>query len=350
MSRTNQVRPASTIVTDLHTSNSFQTSATIDNETANAYLTLLRKHVSRKFCYHSDAAVEAKIIKVDTRVGFQVDIWTLMEKRWIKTISSPYNGENTPSQNVQDIFDEENYNLKADTTVVKGRQIGHIALPETQRKIICVACNGQGKKTCSSCDGSGQVKLKPCSKCSSSGYLSCSKCLTSGNILQRTEMHCKRYTLHSVTYPKNTFLPDKCIKNSNGKNLFFEDDVLYENESFWLNFDSLESLIIEESPHDFCKVIEKQFKDNHLNKMEKSTRIRRVKCTIQRVDVVDIDYHAGDYTNKTNTQKGPTTFTFLLYGRGLKSNPEIYENDYPLNTCGCLGHTCACRSRCCSIF
>ncbi|CAF5013493.1 unnamed protein product, partial [Rotaria sp. Silwood1] len=205
MSRTNQVRPASTIVTDLHTSNSFQTSATIDNETANAYLTLLRKHVSRKFCYHSDAAVEAKIIKVDTRVGFQVDIWTLMEKRWIKTISSPYNGENTPSQNVQDIFDEENYNLKADTTVVKGRQIGHIALPETQRKIICVACNGQGKKTCSSCDGSGQVN---------------------GNILQRTEMHCKRYTLHSVTYPKNTFLPDKCIKNSNGKNLFFEDDVL----------------------------------------------------------------------------------------------------------------------------
>ncbi|CAF4126452.1 unnamed protein product, partial [Rotaria sordida] len=330
MSRTNQVRPAPTIVTELYTSDSFQTSATIDDATSQAYLTLLRKYVGKKFCYHLDATAEAKIIKVDTRVGFQVDIWTLMEKRWIKTINSPYKGEYTPGQNVGDIFNEENYNLKADTTIVKGSQIGHIILPETQRKIICVTCNGQGRKTCSSCAGVGQVKFKPCSKCNSSGYLPCSKCLTSGNILQRTEMHCKRYTIHSVTYPKNTFLPDKCIRKSNGRVLFFEDDLLYENESIWSNFDPLESLIMEESPHDFRKVIEKQFKDKHLDKMDKSTRIRRVKCTIQRVDVVEIDYQAGDYTNKTNTQKGPTTFTFLLYGRDLKNNPEVYENDYPL--------------------
>ncbi|CAF3310293.1 unnamed protein product [Rotaria sp. Silwood2] len=116
-----------------------------------------------------------------------------------------------------------------------------------------------------------------------------------------------------------------------------------------VKFVDLDSHITEQSPHDFRKIIEKQFKDNHVNTMDKSTRIRRVTCSNQRVDIVEIDYHAGDYTNKANLQKGPTTFTFLLYRRDIKNNPEIYENDYPLNTCGCLGYKCAHRYVCCSI-
>ncbi|CAM4832446.1 unnamed protein product, partial [Rotaria magnacalcarata] len=319
MARSNQVKPVVTTVSGSYTSNVFETPITLDDETANIYLTHLRKYVSRKFCYHSDAAAEAKIIKVIGRVAFKIDIWTLIEKRWIKSISSPYNGEETPGKTVENLFDDEIYNLKADTAVVQGNQIGHIILPETQTKISCTACRGEGKKPCGSCKGVGDQNLKPCSKCNSSGYLSCSKCLTSGNILQRNEMHCKRYTLHSVTYPKNTFLPDECIEKSNGKIEFFEDDVLHEGESFWSNLDSLESRIKEESPHDFRNAIEKQFKDNHLSKMNKSTQIRRVKCKIQRLDLFEIDYQAGDYTNKANTQKGPSIFTFLLYGLDIKS-------------------------------
>ncbi|CAF3377486.1 unnamed protein product [Rotaria socialis] len=349
MARSNQVKPAVTTVSGSYTSNVFEAPITLDDETANIYLTHLRKYVSRKFCYHSDAAAEAKIIKVIGRVAFKIDIWTLIEKRWIKSISSPYKNEETPGKTVENLFDEEIYNLKADTTVVQGNQIGHIILPETQKKISCTACRGEGKKPCGSCKGVVDQNLKPCSKCNSSGYLSCSKCLTSGNILQRNEMHCKRYTLHSLTYPKNIFLPDECIEKSNGKIEFFEDDVLYEGESFWSNFDSLESRIKEDSPHDFRNVIEKQFKDNHLSKMNKSTRIRRMKCKIQRLDLFEIDYQAGDYTNKANTQKGPNVFTFLLYGHDIKNKPEIFENDYPLNSCGCFGHGCACRSKCCSI-
>ncbi|CAF1022509.1 unnamed protein product [Didymodactylos carnosus] len=131
------------IGTGFHPSKAFEVPTIVDSDTANSYLTLLRRYVNKKFCYHSDAASEGKIIKSDSRVAFQIDIWTLMEKRWIKTISSPYNGEDTPGEIVEDIFDKETYNLKADTTIIQRNQIGQIILPETQKKISCAACNGQ---------------------------------------------------------------------------------------------------------------------------------------------------------------------------------------------------------------
>ncbi len=43
---------------------------------------------------------------------------------------------------------------------------------------------------------------------------------------------------------------------------------------------------------------------------------------------------------------GTNTFTYLQYSQDGKGQPLIYENDYPLNCCGCLGPKAACRCNC----
>lgn len=304
MNRKTQIHPSATIASEYYSKDQHRTTISFDNQTQDEYLNILKKHVSKKFCYHSDAALTARIIETNLRVGYQVEIWTLMEKRWTKTISVPYNGEETPGQNIENMFDLKKYNFKADSTIVKDKETEHITIPETQKKTVCVACNSRGKRTCEKCNGVGSINENPCSICDSAGSLNCSKCSSSGFILHKTDMYCERYTVHSATYPKNTFLPDECIQNSRGKFEFFNDDILYDGDSLWSNFESLKSLITGKSPYDFCKLIERQFKENHLDKLDKTTQIRRVKCSIQRVDIIEVDYQAGHYINKGNARKG----------------------------------------------
>ncbi len=43
---------------------------------------------------------------------------------------------------------------------------------------------------------------------------------------------------------------------------------------------------------------------------------------------------------------GTNTFTYLQYGQDDKEQPLIYENDYPLNCCGCFGPKGSCRCSC----
>ncbi len=43
------------------------------------------------------------------------------------------------------------------------------------------------------------------------------------------------------------------------------------------------------------------------------------------------------------------TFRFCQYP-GPKGEQAIYENDYPLNCCGCFGEKAACYSCCCTIL
>ncbi len=47
---------------------------------------------------------------------------------------------------------------------------------------------------------------------------------------------------------------------------------------------------------------------------------------------------------------GPQIFTFLLYDGDENNDPKVYEVDYPMNCCGCLGAGCACNSKTCVII
>jgi hypothetical protein len=181
------------------------------------------------------------------------------------------------------------------------------------------------------------------------------------------------YTLYSVSFPKNTFLSDELIKKVSNKQVVFDGDDGCISQSLDSTFPHLLKEINAKSPHNFVPYIEKQFSSNHFNKGNNSTRIRRIKCLIQKIDITAVDYQSGTLKNTKDAPKGtqkvfyvlcisafelmpvsfflsgPEIFTFLLYGGDENNDPEVYELDYPMNSCGCLGAACACNSKICTI-
>jgi len=67
------------------------------------------------------------------------------------------------------------------------------------------------------------------------------------------------------------------------------------------------------------------------------------------MDLQQIQYTMGDQYFNQRDKYLANTFRFYQYP-GPQGQLIIYENDYPLNCCGCFGEKLACYSCCCSIL
>jgi hypothetical protein len=110
----------------------------------------------------------------------------------------------------------------------------------------------------------------------------------------------------------------------------------------------------------------KEYQEKHLKPtLGANNRMRRLVCTIERLDFEEVHYTLDkQYINKQNSALGKlfiylhflphslligNTFRFCKFPVDGKGQ-VIYENDYPLNCCGCFGDKCACHSCCCTIL
>lgn len=78
--------------------------APIEASQPNDRLIHLRRYVASKTCYHIAALPEAVVRGNTDRVAFQIEIWSLMEKREIEWSEKVYAGENPHRLRVSTIF------------------------------------------------------------------------------------------------------------------------------------------------------------------------------------------------------------------------------------------------------
>ncbi|CAF0767268.1 unnamed protein product [Adineta steineri] len=336
-------------------------------------LDLMKTYVKSKFSYNAKPLTNAKVTNVQQEhYAYQIDIWTLMECRTKKKINQPYNNEtiaNEGNRNEWD-FDFERPAIDAKTKKTEVRN-----LDQTRWTNICLKCSGFNRYACSSCKGDGgkpcyhcKIKAltdnglgskKPCKYCNDSGVIHCLKCKSTGlvectsckgcgKILHYYQLSVKWYTIHSVSYLTNTDLPPKIIhKAPDKKNISITDQK-------WSKTDSIEKYFQtafasqQKNPPIKLEQLTEDFNKKHVTKAKKNCRIVQMKCEIQKLDVTEVEYEAEGFKNKHDPKMGDK-FKFYYYGKGKKDQPMIYENDYPMNACGCCGVGCAHHSKLCTI-
>ncbi len=128
--------------------------------------------------------------------------------------------------------------------------------------------------------------------------------------------------------------------------------------------------IIEEVPDIPLKtnIAKDYYEKHHAPTINLDNRMRRLECSIERMNFHEINYTMGEnYVNKQDPSRGRSillnstyylsfyiltgnTFRFCQYP-GSEGQKLIYEEDYPLNCCGCCcGPKLACYSSCCTIL
>ena len=269
-------------------------------------------YVKNKFCYNSAPVAKARIVKAQERVGYRVDIWTLMERRTVKWEERPYRGESTPGKLLPDIFNLQDLPFDTPETVIKGNQKVACPLEDTQRKVACNSCTGKGKMSCDSCYGHGHViprnnNRTQCSKCHGQGTLNCTKCMGSGSLLTWAVLTVEWNTIDTKACYQNTFLPEKMILTRLKKSILYDDDLEWNNSLFLTNFGTLYETILARSPEDLAKRfgqdIQKQYQ-THYARIKDQMIIRRMKCLIRQVDIIEMEYQLEGYTNKSEQHSG----------------------------------------------
>ncbi|CAF0947772.1 unnamed protein product [Adineta steineri] len=329
------------------------TVATLPSDPSN--LLHFQQQVKSKFCYNSGPIDTATFIKSQQRIAYWVEMWTLMEHRSVKTEERPYKGESASGQAAGNIFDLKNLPIQTPQTNIKGTQKTSCPLVNTQRKVICGQCNGRGKQQCASCAAQGHLipnannNNTQCTTCRGTGNLNCTKCVGACFLLRWEVLTIEWNTKQTVSAYQNTFLPEKKIRFRPKKKVFFDADHDWNNFVLLTNYPDLYETIAIRTPPDmarkFGQDIEKQYL-THYAALKPSIIMRQMKILIRQVDIIEIDYQLEGYTNKNGTHKGTNTFNYLVYGCDENGKAMIYENNYPLNCCGCLGPKAACRCNC----
>lgn len=286
-----------------------------------------QRHVRNKFCYNSHAIDKATVVAVKARVAYQTELWSLMEKRWIVWKEKPYNNEPVLGKDIGNLF--TNYQLDTPPTIIEGKQTIAHDLTDSQQFATCDSCRGSGKydcttcrgKTrtncyscnqhgylrngsiCQSCHGTGTVR---CADCIGSGKKNCDRCNTSGKILKWPILNVEWSTVHSTSFSQNAnpALTNKYIQKTGSKQCFFDVDQLWDKQTNISSLNNLSSKITSESPLNFLRDIELQYTENHFYKVRDDTNIVRLKCSIDFINISEIDYSSPAYENKTNPSKG----------------------------------------------
>ncbi|CAF3769586.1 unnamed protein product [Rotaria sp. Silwood1] len=293
MSRNNKVTP-SKAATDSTT-----TSSPIPQEPDNEFneRQYLINYVNRKTCYHPLAAEEAEIINRQQKFAFQCNLWTLTEKRTIEWNDKPDDDKPVDGEEVGDLFDKK-YEYQAPDTILSETTHASGPLNNTRKREVCPNCQGNGAKACYFCSGSGKKMGKDCPACHGQGSPACTKCSKQGHIIRWAHIKIEWRTVHTVHYYKDTFLPDKYIQNARMKTPVFDGDDECKQQSLDATFPHLLKEITQTSPVKFSSFVAEVFKKNHLNKVSDSTKIRRIKCLIQKLGITQITYQSGTLTNR----------------------------------------------------
>ncbi|CAF0964133.1 unnamed protein product [Didymodactylos carnosus] len=228
MSGNSKVTPTDVILssTKLSSSSAPQESTNSDKE-----LQYLMNYVNSKKCYHSSGVENANVVNRQQKIAFQVQIWTLMEKRSVVLKEQAFDNRPTPGEDLEDMFNDK-YAYAASETVVSEKTRGSIDLLNTRKKVICPSCQGKGLKPCLLCNESGVKLGKPCLMCNGQGSSVCTRCSKVGHVVQWNKLTVEWNTVYSVTYPRNTFLPDSCIHKTEGKLKTSESTTPAQNGMF----------------------------------------------------------------------------------------------------------------------
>ncbi|UJR24128.1 hypothetical protein I4U23_027094 [Adineta vaga] len=218
--------------------------------------------------------------------------------------------------------------------------------------VQCTQCNGRGRtetaKTITICGCSnGRVR---CSTCKGGGKVHCSNCSGCGGFYHSVILKAEWHTRTSTWYCQNSFLPEKQISKAH-RTLYWSNQ-----QQPWSKNSSIDGFIqyLQQDERkeniQLKKSIVREYQEEHLKPTAGvKNRMSRLVCTIERLDFEEVHYTLdNEYTNKKHPELG-TTFRFCKFPVNGKGQ-VIYENEYPLNCCGCFGNKCACYSCCCSIL
>ncbi|CAF1295841.1 unnamed protein product [Adineta steineri] len=322
-----------------------------------------KKYVDSKFCYYSEPAGNADLINVQKKVAYQCHMKILMEGRRLNWRETPHNWTNETvlgSTTLGRFFEDttrggggmgdiwRDYSFALPSHDKKSKSSRH--LPEGNYLTRCTNCRGKRILSCTHCGGDGRInnKTEYCYNCKGRGQLTCSSCKGLGGFLHSPTLVVKWHTRESTWYCQNSYLPKKKIRKGTRTQFWSTRIVPWSERS---SVENAVQSVIENAPGiDLRLNIINHYNDKHLKPTRsKSIIMRRFQCTVERMDFEEIQYTMGDnYTNKRDSTKG-TTFRFCQYP-GPKGRSTIYENDYPLNCCGCFGPTLACYSCCCNIL
>ena len=190
---------------------------------------------------------------------------------------------------------------------------------DTRQKLICPGCQGKARH-----DAFYVMKLVKnsekhvrCAAVKVRQYVSNAQKLVILFVIKRLKI--EWHTIYSITYPRNTFLPDGHIKEARNKQTAFNGDDECVDQSLESTFQHLLKEIDAKSPHNFAPFIKEQFSRHHSDKTDDSTRIRRIKCIIHKLDIMEIDYQCGTLQNTKNARKG----TYKLFDA---SYPPIFAS------------------------
>jgi len=167
-------------------------------------------------------------------------------------------------------------------------------------------------------------------------------------------------------YCQNSFLPEKQIEKA-ARVVFWTNKQQPWSKDAPINefVCSLQQDEVHENIQLKMNLI-REYQEKHLNRtLGVNNRMRRLVCTIERLDFEEVQYTLDkQYVNKQTSALGEL-FIYrhflphsLLLGNNFRfckfpvngKGQVIYENDYPLNSCGCFGEKCACYSCCCTIL
>jgi hypothetical protein len=256
----------------------------------------------------------------------------------------------------------------------------------------CDDCRGKGLKTCSAteCGGSGWVRCTqcngrgrtetstqiiicgcrdgkvPCSSCKGGGKVHCSTCKGCGGFYHSASLRAEWHTRITTLYCQNSYLPEKKISKAQRILFWSNNQQPWSKDSSILEF--VHSLQQDET-HENIQLkmnLIREYQEKHRNpSLKENNRMRRFVCTVERLDFEEVHYTLDkEFVNKQDSALGElficqnclphslfigNTFRFCKYPVNGKGQ-VIYEDDYPLNCCGCFGQKCACYSCCCTIL
>lgn len=193
---------------------------------SNADLEPFRKHIRNKLCYHADAVEQATVVAVNPCVAFQLEMWSLMEKRWLTWSEKPYNNEPVVGNSPSNLLTNHQFTLP--TTIITDKQTDKCDLFDSQVCIECDSCKGLGKFVCATCRGTAQVYCLDCGHrgyykngnvcrqchgqgttrcipCMGSGKRNCDRCKVSGKLLKVPTRNIPQYIFKIHFYQRKKY-------------------------------------------------------------------------------------------------------------------------------------------------
>ena len=271
-----------------------------------------KHYIDQKLCYNSAPLTQSAFIKAQERIAYRIDMWTLMEQRSVEWRTKPYTNEETPGKTLGNIFHWEDLPFETPRADLEREVKASCPLKDTQCKIRCTSCNGKGTQPCPSCHGQGHIIPRSggstlCPRCRGQGRLNCSTCTGSGLCLKWAVLTVKWNSFNTVSCCQNTFLPEKMIRRRLNKSIFFDGEQEWANNIFLTSYNELYQNIHGRVPADLSdklgKELQKQYQTHFIQKKQ-STLIRRIKCLIRQVDIIEVDYRLEGYVNKGEQHRG----------------------------------------------